>query len=136
VNVLGAFRVAQRFARGMAARRTGKIVQVGSVAGIKGAPQAAHYAASKAALGGMARSMALELAAQGVSVFTVHPGFIDTPMLGPHRDAIRVVTEWRTPLRRLGRPEEVAEAVWLLLAAEAPYLTGAELVVDGGLSLG
>lgn len=136
VNLLGTLRVSQVFARGMVARGAGRIVHVGSVAALRGASHAAHYAASKGAIAALGRSMALELGAHGVQVNVVHPGYIDTEMLGPHRQAISALARWRVPEKRLGRPEEVAEAIWMLASARSTFLLGAELVVDGGLSLG
>jgi 3alpha(or 20beta)-hydroxysteroid dehydrogenase len=136
VNVMGTFRVTQAFVPTMVAQRAGHVVNIGSVAALKGAAHAAHYAASKAAVAALGRSLALELGAHGIRVNTVHPGFIDTPMLGESRAAMRALVGWRVPSRRLGRPEEVAEAVWALVATESVYLTGAELVIDGGVSLG
>jgi NAD(P)-dependent dehydrogenase (short-subunit alcohol dehydrogenase family) len=135
VNVLGALRVAKTFASMMAERGGGHIVFIGSIAATKGATHASAYAASKAALAGAARSLATELGPLRVRVNTVHPGFIDTEMLGDARNATIGYVRFRVPSRRLGRTDEVAAAVGALLASSAEYWTGSEITVDGGLSL-
>ncbi|WP_017328347.1 SDR family NAD(P)-dependent oxidoreductase [Synechococcus sp. PCC 7336] len=136
VNLLGAFRMSQIFVRDMLDRKSGKIINMGSVAGIKGTALAGHYAASKAALTALSRSMALEWANYNVQVNVVLPGYINTPMLGDREKPLSALAKWRIPSKRLGHPREVAEVVGFLALAESTYLTGSEITVDGGLSLG
>lgn len=132
VNLLGAFRVAQAAARSMAPRKRGRIINVGSIAGLKGAPGAAHYAASKGALRALSATMAVELAAHNIQVNLVTPGYVDTPMLGESSNALRALAAWRVPMKRLASPDDVAEVICMLALLDTPYLTGSEVVVDGG----
>ncbi len=132
VNLLGAFRMAQAVARGMAQRKRGRIINVGSIAGLKGAPGAAHYAASKGALRALSATMAVELAAHNIQVNLVTPGYVDTPMLGESSNALRALAAWRVPMKRLASPDDVAEVICMLAMLDTPYVTGSEIVVDGG----
>lgn len=132
VNLLGAFRMAQAVARDMAQRKRGRIINVGSIAGLKGAPGAAHYAASKGALRALSATMAVELAAHNIQVNLVTPGYVDTPMLGESSNALRALATWRVPMKRLAQPDDVAEVICMLAMLDTPYVTGAEVVVDGG----
>ena len=132
VNLLGAFRMAQAVARDMAQRQRGRIINVGSIAGLKGAPGAAHYAASKGALRALSATMAVELAAHNIQVNLVTPGYVDTPMLGESSNALRALATWRVPMKRLAQPDDVAEVICMLAMLDTPYVTGAEVVVDGG----
>jgi len=136
INVMGTFRVSQRFGREMIRRRSGKIIHIGSIAALKGARNSAHYAASKAAISALSKTMALELGDYGIAVNTVHPGFIDTAMLGSFRPQMQTALAWRIPSKRLGTPAEVAEVVDFLACCQSTYLTGSEITVDGGLSHG
>ena len=136
VNLTGAFRVAKRAVRSMLRARWGRVVFTGSVVGLSGSPGQVNYAATKAALVGMARSLTREVGARGITVNVVAPGFIETDMtavLPP--DAVARHTA-ATPAARLGRPEEVAAAVAFLAGEDAGFVSGAVLPVDGGLGLG
>jgi NAD(P)-dependent dehydrogenase (short-subunit alcohol dehydrogenase family) len=132
VNLLGAFRMAQSVARDMVQRKRGRIINVGSIAGLKGAPGAAHYAASKGALRALSATMEVELAAHNIQVNLVTPGYVDTPMLGESSNALRALAAWRVPMKRLASADDVAEVICMLAMLDTPYVTGAEVVVDGG----
>lgn len=110
----------------------GAIVNISSIAGLKGFPETCAYAASKWAVRGMTRSAALELAPTGIRVNSIHPGFIETPMLDVNSEEANAAGIAATPLKRMGRPEEIADAVLYLAGATGSFVTGAELTVDGG----
>lgn len=135
-NLTGAFNVARAAAPALRRSGRGRLVLIGSINGLRGAFGQANYAAAKAGLVGLARSLALELARDGVTVNVVAPGFIDTPMTQTLPESWRERAVARTPLGRVGRPEEVAAAVQFLCAARAGFITGAVLPVDGGQLLG
>jgi NAD(P)-dependent dehydrogenase (short-subunit alcohol dehydrogenase family) len=143
VNVVGAFLVTQACLPGMTASRRGRVVLVGSTASVQGFPYVAHYVASKHALLGMARSLALEVAAKGVTVNCVCPGYVDTEMTrrtietvarttGRSEEDARRALEAASPQRRLLLPEEVAETIAWLCADGAGAISGQALVVNGG----
>jgi 3-oxoacyl-[acyl-carrier protein] reductase len=132
VNLLGTFRMAQAVAKDMAQRKFGRIINVGSIAGLKGAPGAAHYAASKGALRALSATMAVELAAHNIQVNLVTPGYVDTPMMGELSDAMRALAMWRVPTKRLASPEDIAEVICMLATLDTAYVTGTEVIVDGG----
>ena len=135
-NLSGSFRVAKRAAAGMLRARKGRIVFVSSVAAYWGNPGQANYAASKAGLIGLARSMARELASRSITVNVVTPGGVETDMTAALTVAQRAAMTAATPLGRLATPAEVAAAVSFLASAEAAYVTGVVLPVDGGLAMG
>jgi 3-oxoacyl-[acyl-carrier protein] reductase len=113
----------------------GRIVLVSSTAGQRGEAMHADYAATKGAVEALARTLAIELAPQGVRVNTIAPGFVRTPMLQPHLDANEGYEETlngKTPLGRIGEPEEIAELAELLLSDRAAYVNGTTIVADGG----
>jgi NAD(P)-dependent dehydrogenase (short-subunit alcohol dehydrogenase family) len=112
----------------------GRIVLLGSISGLRGIRGHTVYAATKAGLDGLARSLAQECAPFGVTVNSVAPGYIDTPMLDSIPERIRKEIKGRIPVGRLGRPEDVAHVVCFLLSEQAAYVTGQTWVVDGGLS--
>lgn len=135
VNLTGAALCAREVVRGMMSAGRGTIVNVSSVITRRGSPGMSAYAAAKGGLEALTRALALELGPRGIRVNAVVPGAFDAGMTDFAPRA--VVERWRegTPLGRLGRPEELAAAVWFLASAEAGFITGHTLVVDGGLSL-
>ncbi|MDD2201982.1 MAG: 3-oxoacyl-[acyl-carrier-protein] reductase [Firmicutes bacterium] len=134
-NLLGAFICAKEAARAMLRQRSGRIVFVSSIAGLDGNAGQSNYAASKAGLVGLAKSLARELGSRGITVNVVAPGFIDTDMTRALPDEMRDSCIARAALRRVGLPQEVADAVAFFASEEARYITGQVLRVDGGLTL-
>jgi len=135
-NLTGAFRVAKRAAKGMLRQRRGRIVLVSSVVGLMGSPGQVNYAASKAGLVGMARSMARELGSRGITANVVAPGFVETDMTAALPEQTQQEYRSRIPLGRFCTPDEVAGVVRWLAGDEAAYVTGAVIPVDGGLGMG
>lgn len=135
-NLAGAFRVARRASRSMLRLRRGRIVLVSSVVGLLGSPGQANYAASKAGLVGLARSLARELGPRGVTVNVVAPGFVDTDMTRALPENRRTEILTTVPLGRMASPAEVAGVVRWLAGPDAAYVTGAVIPVDGGLGMG
>jgi NAD(P)-dependent dehydrogenase (short-subunit alcohol dehydrogenase family) len=135
-NLTGSFRVAKRAMRTMIRRRFGRIVFISSVVAQLGSPGQVNYAASKAGLVGMARSLAREVGSRGVTVNVVAPGFIETAMTA-ELDTDRVAGyRQQIPLGRLGQTSDVAAAVRFLASEGGGYITGAQIPVDGGLGMG
>ncbi len=134
-NLRGAFLVTKAFARALAKARGGRIVNIGSVVGLTGNAGQANYAASKAGLVGLTKSLAHELAGRGVTANVVAPGFIETDMTRGLTDDVKAAMLQRIPLQRLGRPEDVAHAVAFLCSDAGAYITGQTLVVDGGMTM-
>src|SRR5205823_6451675 len=135
-NLTGGYRVARRAVRNMLRVRWGRIVFISSAVGLMGSPGQVNYAASKAGLVGMARSITRELGARNITANVVAPGFIATDMtesLSAERKQQILAT---VPLARYGEAEEVAAAVTFLASDAAGYITGAVLPVDGGLAMG
>ena len=135
-NLTGAFRVAKQAVRAMVRARWGRIVLISSVSGIGGQAGQANYAASKAGLIGMARSLAKEFASRNVTVNVIAPGAFNTDMLAALDEKQLSAIVERVPLGRVGDPDELAAAVEFLVSEDASYLTGIVLAVDGGLSMG
>lgn len=135
-NLTAAFRVAKRASKGMIRARHGRIIFVGSVVGLLGSAGQANYAASKAGLVGLARSLAREFASRSITVNVVAPGPVETEMtaaLGPDRLAELSAA---VPLARIATADEIAAAIAFLASDDAAYITGAVLPVDGGLGMG
>jgi 3-oxoacyl-[acyl-carrier protein] reductase len=135
-NLTGAYRVAKRAVRGMIRMRRGRIVFISSVVGLLGSGGQANYAASKAGLVGMARSLARELGTRSITVNVVAPGFVDTDMTAALPEDRKAGILASVPLGRLASAGEVAAAVAFLASADAGYITGAIIPVDGGLGMG
>lgn len=135
-NLTGGFRVAKRAVRSMMRARFGRIIFIGSVVGSTGQAGQANYAASKAGLIGLARSLAREFASRAITVNLVTPGPVETDMFAAVADDTRAAIAEAVPLGRLAAPEEIAAAVTFLASDAAGYITGAVLPVDGGLGMG
>ena len=134
-NLRGAFLCMRAAARPMMRQRYGRIVSLTSVVGLHGNAGQANYAASKAGLIGLTKSVAKELASRGVTANAVAPGFIDTDMTAAMPEAARTAAATSIPQGRLGSAEDVARAVAFLASDEAGYITGQVLAVDGGMSM-
>ncbi|HEY3952637.1 MAG TPA: beta-ketoacyl-ACP reductase [Streptosporangiaceae bacterium] len=135
-NLTGAYRVAKRAVRGMMRQRHGRMIFISSVVGQTGSPGQANYAAAKAGLVGMARSLAQELAPRNITANVVAPGFVDTDMTAALPEDRKQAILDRVPLHRYGTAGEVAAAVAFLAGDDAAYITGAIIPVDGGLGMG
>jgi len=132
-NLKGAFNFIQAVMRPMIKQRSGRIVNIASVAGLMGNAGQANYAASKAGLIGLSKTLARELAGRGITVNSVAPGFIKTDMTDVLPEAIKTAVLGQIPLGRFGAPEDIADAVAFLASAEAKFITGQTLAVDGGM---
>ena len=132
-NLKGAFHTTRAVIKGMMKRRSGWIVNITSIVGLTGNKGQANYAASKAGLIGFTKSVAKEYASRGVLVNCIAPGFIETDMTAALPDEARATLLQDIALGRLGRPEDVANAVLFLTSDLAAYVTGQVLVVDGGM---
>jgi 3-oxoacyl-[acyl-carrier protein] reductase len=135
-NLAGAYRVAKRAVRGMMKMRRGRLIFMSSVVGLYGSPGQANYAASKAGLVGLARSLARELGSRGITANVIAPGFVDSDMTAGLSQDRRAAIMAAVPLGRFASAEEVAAAVAFLAGPDAAYITGAVIPVDGGLGMG
>ncbi|HET6707407.1 SDR family oxidoreductase, partial [Amycolatopsis sp.] len=134
-NVAGTLHTVQAAARAMMRKKTGSIVVLASIVGEYGSAGQTVYAASKAAVANIARSAAKELGRSGIRVNAVAPGVIETDLTSGLSEDAKAENASRTPLGRLGRPEEVANAIRFLVSDEASFITGQVLGIDGGLVL-
>jgi len=135
-NLTASFRLAKRAAKGMLRLRRGRIVFISSVVGLLGSAGQVNYAASKAGLVGMARSLSRELGSRSITANVVAPGFVDTDMTAVLTDDQKDAIKQQVPLQRYGTPEEIAAAVTWLTGEHGGYVTGAVIPVDGGLGMG
>ncbi|MGI6270546.1 MAG: 3-oxoacyl-[acyl-carrier-protein] reductase [Candidatus Howiella sp.] len=134
-NLKGAFFCMKQAAKLMTRQRSGRILNISSVVGLRGNAGQVNYAASKAGLIGMTKSLAKELAPRGVTVNAIAPGFIETDMTGALSDTIREKLLADIPMKALGRPEDVAAAAAFFAEDAAGYITGQVLCVDGGMAM-
>lgn len=135
-NLTGAFRCAKRANRAMLRARWGRMIFLGSVVGFAGQAGQINYAASKAGVVGMARSITRELGSRSITANVVAPGFIETDMTADLSDDLRDTAKKFIPLQRLGRPEDVAAVVSFLASDDSAYVSGAVIPVDGGMGMG
>jgi 3-oxoacyl-[acyl-carrier protein] reductase len=135
VNLTATFRLCRAAIRGMMKARWGRIVNVSSVVGTTGNGGQANYAASKAGMVGMSKSLGAEVASRGITVNCVAPGFIETAMTDKLNEAQRAAILGGVPAGRMGTPQEIAAAVLYLASPEAAYVTGATLHVNGGMAM-
>ncbi|MBV9096041.1 MAG: 3-oxoacyl-ACP reductase FabG [Streptosporangiaceae bacterium] len=135
-NLAGAYRAARRAVRGMMRMRRGRLIFISSVVGLYGSGGQANYAASKAGLVGLARSLARELGSRGITSNVVAPGFVDSDMTAALPEERKAAILSAVPLGRYAAAEEVAAAVAFLGGPDAGYITGAVIPVDGGLGMG
>ncbi|HHX64083.1 MAG TPA: 3-oxoacyl-[acyl-carrier-protein] reductase [Chloroflexi bacterium] len=134
-NLKGAFHCAKAVQRTFLRKRSGRLIQIGSVVGLMGNAGQANYAAAKAGLVGLTKALARELGSRGITVNLVAPGFIDTDMTARLPQELVEKMKEQIPLARLGQAEDVAAAVAFLASDEAGYITGQVLCVDGGLAM-
>jgi 3-oxoacyl-[acyl-carrier protein] reductase len=134
-NLRSVYLCSKAVLRGMLRARWGRIISIGSVAGIAGNPGQTNYSAAKAGLIGFTRSLAKEVGSRSITVNAVAPGFITTDLTADLSENVITAAKQSVSLGRLGRPEEVASAVGYLASDEASYITGHTIVVDGGLAM-
>lgn len=135
VNLSAAFRLTRGALKGMMKRRWGRVVSITSIVGVTGNPGQANYAASKAGLIGMTKSLAQEVATRGITLNCVAPGMIETAMTAALNEQQRARILTAIPMQRLGNPDEIASAVAYLASEEAAYVTGQTLHVNGGMAM-
>jgi len=135
-NLAGSWRVAKRASKGMLRLRRGRVIFISSVVGLLGSAGQSNYAASKAGLVGLARSLARELGSRGITFNVVAPGFVETDMTAELSEVLQTTYKSQIPLGRFCSADEVAGVVRFLASDEAAYVTGAVVPVDGGLGMG
>ncbi|OZA13442.1 MAG: beta-ketoacyl-ACP reductase [Rhodobacterales bacterium 17-64-5] len=135
VNLTATFRLCRAAIRGMMKARWGRIVNISSVVGQTGNAGQVNYAASKAGMVGLSKSLAAEVASRGITVNAVAPGFIETAMTDKLNEAQRAAILTAVPAGRMGKADEIAAAVLYLASPEAAYVTGATLHVNGGMAM-
>lgn len=135
VNLTAAFRLSRAVLRGMMKKRWGRIVQITSVVAATGNPGQGNYAAAKAGLIGMSKSLAIEVASRNITVNAVAPGFIQTAMTDVLNDQQKAMIAGRVPAGRIGMPQEIAAAVAYLASEEAAYVTGETIHINGGMAM-
>jgi 3-oxoacyl-[acyl-carrier protein] reductase len=135
VNLTAAFRLSRAVLRGMMKKRWGRIIQITSVVGATGNPGQGNYAAAKAGLVGMSKSLAAEVASRNITVNAVAPGFIQTAMTDVLTDQQKEMISARIPAGRMGMPGEIAAAVAYLASEEAAYVTGETIHINGGMAM-
>ena len=134
-NLKGAFNMTRHFSRVFLKQRSGRIINISSVSGVMGNAGQANYSASKAGLIGLTKSVARELAGRGVCVNAVAPGFIETDMTNAMKEDAKKKLIENIPLGRIGKPDDIAEAVAFLAGDASSYITGQVLCVDGGMAI-
>lgn len=134
-NLKGTFNTIRHAARQMLKQRSGKIINISSVVGVLGNAGQANYAASKAGIIGLTKSMARELASRGINVNAVAPGYIETEMTEVLPEAVKEGTKAQIPFGRFGKTEDIAKAVLFLASEQAAYITGQVIHVDGGMAI-
>ncbi len=135
VDLTAPFRLARSALRGMMKRRHGRIISIASIVGVTGNAGQANYAAAKAGLIGMSKSLAQEVATRGVTVNVIAPGFVQTAMTDAIPEAARTALLARIPTQKMGQPEDIAGACAYLASAEAGWVTGQTLHVNGGMAM-
>lgn len=135
VNLKGAFLCSQQVSKIMIKQKEGRIINISSIVGIMGNIGQSNYAASKGGLIALTKSLAKELAARNITVNAIAPGFIETEMTLKLKDELRKEISEKIPLKRFGKPEDIAGLVQFLISDDASYITGEVIVIDGGLSI-
>ena len=135
INLKGAFNLIRHTYMGFVRKKAGRIINISSVAGVMGNPGQANYAASKAGLIGLTKTIAKELASRGITCNAIAPGFIASDMTDALTDDVKEDAVNIIPMKRMGKPEEIAALAAFLASDEAGYITGAVIQVDGGLNM-
>ncbi|MGI6070880.1 MAG: 3-oxoacyl-[acyl-carrier-protein] reductase [Blautia sp.] len=135
INLKGTFNTIRHLSRHMLKKRSGRIINISSVSGILGNAGQANYAASKAGVIGLTKTMARELASRGITVNAVAPGFVETEMTQVLSDAVKEAACGQIPMGRFGKPSDIAEMVAFLASDKGCYITGQVISVDGGMNI-
>ena len=134
-NLKGTFHTIRHAARQMVKQRSGKIINISSVSGVLGNPGQANYAASKAGVIGLTKTIARELASRNITVNAIAPGFVETDMTDKLSERTREDAVSKIPLGRFGKPEDIARMAAFLASSGADYITGQVIHVDGGMAI-